>query len=114
MVISIEKFSHNCETFTQNLLTVSNKENMRVVVLVSHGVRVAILLELLELHRCQITEQIIGLRASLQSRPVAFNKDATPRSLLHRFEARAFGPNNHSDKIDCVILRNLDSLFQQL
>lgn len=84
---------------------------MRVVVLVSHGVRITILLELLKLHRCQITEKVIGLRASLQSRPVAFNKDATSRSLFHRFEARTFGSNNHSDEIDCVILRDLDSLF---
>lgn len=86
---------------------------MRVVVLVSHTVALALLLKLLELHRSQVAKQVFLLGAGLEGRLVSLDEDATSRALLHGLEAGTLRSDDHSNEVDTVSVRNLDPLLEK-
>ena len=105
---------HDSVAFRQNGLVFRDEQDVRVIVLVSYAVALALLLELLVLHRGQIAEQILLLRPRLKRRLIALHEDAAARALLHRLEAGALRTDYHANEIHRVSLRNLDALLEQL
>ena len=98
----------------EDRFVLGDKKDMRVIILVCHRVTLALLLELLILHRRQIAEQIFLLSACLQRRLIPLDKDAAARPLLHRLQAGALRPNDHPNEVDRVVLGDLDALLEEL
>ena len=51
MLIGAEQLGHDCVALAKYAFVLSDQQNVRVIVLISHAVAFALLLELLVLHR---------------------------------------------------------------